>query len=166
MGNERIVDKNILIAVDESENSKMALLYVADFLGGFPGFRPTVLSVLSIPEDDYFETSQKKEKWVESNKTNITKMLDRYKQILVQSGFPEEKVTAELVTTTEEPTSSVILNKQEEYNACTLVIGRRGKSRHEEFLFGSVANKIVHKANRCAVWVIEPLCTTSYKDSP
>ncbi len=162
MGNERIVDKNILIAVDESENSKMALLYVADFLGGFPGFRTIILSVLSIPEDDFFETSYEKEEWIESNKASINEMLDRYKQILIQSGFPKTKVITELVTTTDEPTSSVILNKQEEYNACTLVIGRRGKSRHEEFLFGSVANKIVHQANRCAVWVIEPLCTTSY----
>jgi nucleotide-binding universal stress UspA family protein len=129
MGNESIVDKNILIAVDESENSKMALLYVAEFLGGFPGFKSVVLNVLSIPEDDYFETSQEKEEWIESNKANITEMLDRYKQILVQSGFPEEKVTTELVTTTEEPTSSVILNKQEEYNACTLVIEYGSSSR-------------------------------------
>ena len=162
MSNERIVDKNILVAVDDSENSKMALLYVADFLGGFPGFKARVLSVLSVPEDDYFETSEEKKEWIGSNKASITEMLARYKQILIQSGFPADKVTTELVMTEEEPTSSVILNKQEEYDACTLVIGRRGKSRHEEFLFGSVANKIVHQANRCAVWVIEPLCSTRY----
>ena len=89
-------------------------------------------------------------------------MLNRYRQILIQSGFPEDKVTTDLSVTTDEPVSTIILDKQEEYNACTVVIGRRGKSRHEEFIFGSVSNKVVHKANKCAVWVIEPLCSTSY----
>ena len=32
-------DKHILIAVDETESSKGAVLYVADILGGFPRFR-------------------------------------------------------------------------------------------------------------------------------
>ena len=162
MSNERTVDRNILIAVDDSENSKMALLYVADFLGGFPGFRAVILNVLSIPEDDYFDTTQEKKKWVESKKVSASEMLNRYRQILIQSGFPEDKVTTDLSVTTDEPVSTIILDKQEEYNACTVVIGRRGKSRHEEFIFGSVSNKVVHKANKCAVWVIEPLCSTSY----
>lgn len=162
MNNEQIVYKNILIAVDDSENSKMALLYVAEFLGGFPGFRSIILNVLSIPEDDFFETKHDKEIWIESNKEKASEMLDRYRQILMQSGFPEDKVTTDLSVTIEKPVSTVILEKQEEYDACTLVIGRRGKSRHEEFIFGSVSSKIVHKANRCAVWVVEPLCKTSY----
>jgi nucleotide-binding universal stress UspA family protein len=160
MGNERIIDRNILIAVDDSENSKMALLYVADFLGGIPGFRAFILNVISIPEDDYFETKQEKEQWVDTQNQSASEMLERYRKILIQSGFPEDKVMTDLSVVTEEPVSTVILDKQEEYNACTLVIGRRGKSRHEEFIFGSVSNKVVHKANKCAVWVIEPQCST------
>jgi nucleotide-binding universal stress UspA family protein len=37
----------------------------------------------------------------------------------------------------------------------TVVIGRRGISRKEEFIFGSTSNKILHTARDCSVWVIE-----------
>ena len=50
---ETTKDRNILIAVDESENSKRALLYVADFLGGFPGFKAIILSVIPVPDEGF-----------------------------------------------------------------------------------------------------------------
>jgi nucleotide-binding universal stress UspA family protein len=37
----------------------------------------------------------------------------------------------------------------------TLVIGRRGVSRAEEFLFGSVTTKVTHLAKDCTVWVVQ-----------
>ena len=36
----------------------------------------------------------------------------------------------------------------------TVVIGRRGVSKAEEFLFGSVSNKIIHSVKDCTVWVV------------
>jgi len=155
-------DKRILVAVDESENSKMALLYVAEFLGGFPGFQAVVLSVLSVPEIDFFDSPGQRDVWVKSKQASLAGMLERYRNILLQSGFQEEKVVTELVLTEDKPISTVILEKQQHYDACTLVVGRRGVSRHEEFLFGSVSNKLVHLASRCAVWVIEPVCKASF----
>jgi nucleotide-binding universal stress UspA family protein len=86
---------------------------------------------------------------------------EAYLQILIQSGFPEAEVLTELILTKDRPVSAIILEKQEQYDACTLVVGRRGVSRHEEFLFGSVSNKLIHMATRCAVWVIEPVCKSS-----
>jgi nucleotide-binding universal stress UspA family protein len=157
-----MIDKKILIAVDESENSKMALLYVADFLGGLHGFKAIVLSVLSVPEEGFFESEDEEKKWLESKKEGLSQMLERYRQILIQSGFPERKVKTELVVASATPVSSVIVDKQVEFDACTLVVGRRGVSKPEEFLFGSVSSKVVHMAHRCAVWVIEPVCKTSY----
>ncbi len=148
-------DRNILIAVDESENSKRALLYVADFLGGFPGFKAIILSVIPVPEEGFFESGEVKQKWVESNKEKVSDMLERYRQILIQSGFPEKKVRTELVVTEDTSVASIILEKQKELDSCTVVVGRRGISKSEEFLFGSVSNKIVHMAEKCSVWVVE-----------
>ncbi|GAB4389387.1 MAG: hypothetical protein Kow0025_14450 [Thermodesulfovibrionales bacterium] len=156
------VDKKVLVAVDESENSKMALLYAADILGGVPGFRAIVVSVLSVPEDGFFESDDEKRGWTEKKRRDLAALLERYRQILIQSGFPEGKVLTELVVTEDRPVADVILEKQEQYDCCTLIVGRRGISRHEEFLFGSVSSRLIHKANRCAVWVVEPVCKTSY----
>lgn len=155
-------DKKVLIAVDESENAKMALLYVADFLGGFQGFKAIILSVLVVPEEGSFESHEEKRKWVEAKRRSVSALLERYRQILTQSGFPEEKVLTELVIVKDRPVAELILEKQEQYDACTLVVGRRGITRQEEFLFGSVSSRLIHMANRCAVWVVEPVCKTSY----
>jgi nucleotide-binding universal stress UspA family protein len=37
----------------------------------------------------------------------------------------------------------------------TIVVGRQGLSRSEEFLFGSISSKIVSHARNCTVWVVE-----------
>jgi nucleotide-binding universal stress UspA family protein len=156
------MDKRLLIAVDESENSKMSLLYVADFLGGVHGFKIKILSVLSVPDVDFYDSEEARQEWLQSKKENLSEMIKRYREILIQSGFPEKKVETEVAVTFNEPVSSVIIRKREEYNACTLIIGRRGVSKTDEFLFGSVSNKIIHKANKCAVWVVEPVCKTAF----
>jgi nucleotide-binding universal stress UspA family protein len=39
-------------------------------------------------------------------------------------------------------------------NFSTIVVGRRGLSRVEEFFIGRVSNKIVHMARDKAVWVV------------
>jgi nucleotide-binding universal stress UspA family protein len=153
--------KRILIAIDESENSRNALLYVGDFLGGFPGFCVILLSVISVPEVDFFGSEDVLREWISEKHTYHSELLERYRTILIQSGFPDDDVLTELVINRDRPVSAVILEKQEQYNACTLVVGRRGVSRQEEFLFGSVSNKLVHMATRCAVWVVEPVCKSS-----
>ncbi|HET6516429.1 MAG TPA: universal stress protein [Thermodesulfovibrionales bacterium] len=150
--------KRILIAVDESENSRNALLYVADILGGFPGFIIILLSVISVPEVDFFDSEEARKEWIREKHASLSELLERYRQVLIQSGFPDSCVLTDIILTKDRPVSSVILEKQEQYDACTLVVGRRGVSRHEEFLFGSVSSKLIHMAARCAVWVIEPVC--------
>jgi nucleotide-binding universal stress UspA family protein len=156
------MDKRLLIALDESENSKMALLYVADFLGGLEGFQVKILSVLPVPDAGFYDSEEARQKWLQIRKESLFDMLERYRQILIQSGFPDNKVGTEVSVAINEPVSSVIIRKQEEYNACTLIVGRRGVSKQEEFLFGSVSNKIIHKANKCAVWIVEPVCKTDF----
>ena len=36
----------------------------------------------------------------------------------------------------------------------TIVVGRRGLSKVEEFFMGRVSNKVIHLAKEMAVWVI------------
>jgi len=48
-----------------------------------------------------------------------------------------------------------ILAERDETKYSTIVVGRQGISRSEEFLFGSVSSKIVNHARNCTVWVVE-----------
>ena len=58
---KKSTNKNILIAVDESENSRRAVSNVAQFLGGIEGFKVTILHVIPIPEEDIFPNSTERE---------------------------------------------------------------------------------------------------------
>lgn len=148
-------DRHILIAVDGSENAKRAVLYTADFLGGVPGFRATILNVIPEPPEDYFRTDEERVKWIEDQRSNAGKMLENYRQILIQSGFTEDKVTALTDVRYCPSVADCILDAQKRLKCCTVVIGRRGISKKEEFLFGSTSNKLLHSGKNCAVWVVE-----------
>jgi hypothetical protein len=43
---EKKFNKNILIAVDESDNARRAVSYVGQLLGGLPGFKVIILHVV------------------------------------------------------------------------------------------------------------------------
>lgn len=157
-GVPRLKEKHIMIAVDESENAKTALLFVAGFIGGSRGFRVTVLSVIAAPNTDLFDSEEERQKWIADKRKALLIVLERYRQVLIQAGFPKTRVRTELVVSDDRPVSAVILEKQKEVCSCALVVGRRGISKSEEFLFGSVSNALVHSSSNCSVWIIEPTC--------
>lgn len=150
-----VKDKHILVAVDESDSSRRAVLYVADFLGGFPGFTVTLLRIIPAPEQDFFDTTAEQEAWVHEKLAAANKMLWNFKQILVQSGFPGEKVRIRACVEESRSFSDAILETRCDLTCCTIVVGRHHKSKTEEFLFGSTSSKLIHEAKNCAVWVVE-----------
>jgi len=148
-------DRRILIAVDNSENAERAILYVADSLGGVSGFYVTILTVIPEPPADYFETATECNSWIEEQKSEAIRMLDKYRQILIQSGFVEDKVETIMDIRKCPSVADCIIDVQQKLRCCTIVIGRRGVSKKEEFLFGSTSSKVVRSGKNCAVWVIE-----------
>ncbi len=147
-------DRHILIALDESDNAQRALLYAADFLGGVPGFRATLLSIITEPPEDYFDTDKDRNQWIEDHRLKTKEMLDKYRRILIQSGFGEDKVDILIEVKNCPSVAECILEEQRKLGCCTVVVGRRGISKKEEFMFGSTSSKILHTGKNCAVWVI------------
>lgn len=154
-GSENLKDRHILIAVDETESSKRAVLYVADILGGFPGFKATLLSIIPEPEEDFFEKEEERREWVKQRLVEAERLLDNYRQILIQSGFLPEKVHVRTFVAGDRSLSDVILDFRCDLSCCTVVVGRHHHSKTEEFLFGSVSSQLIHEAKNCAVWVVE-----------
>ncbi|HET7317619.1 MAG TPA: universal stress protein [Nitrospirota bacterium] len=150
-----VKDKHLLIAVDESDSSRRAVLYVADFLGGFPGFTVTLISIIPEPEEDFFESDAAMNTWIKDKVDATNKMLANYKQVLMQSGFPEEKVRFRSCVGEAKSFSDAILETRCDLTCCTVVVGRHHKTKTEEFLFGSTSNRLIHEAKNCAVWVVE-----------
>jgi len=152
---EKIFNKNILIAVDESGNAMRAVSYVGQLLGGMPGFKVTILHVVPEPEEDYFPTSTQKEEWLDRYRQKIDAVLEDCRQLLIQKGFDPGDVAVRSTLRYCPSMAECILSERDETEYSTIVVGRQGLSRSEEFLFGSVSSKIVSHARNCTVWVVE-----------
>ena len=154
-GEKKFSNKNILIAVDESENARRAVSYVAELLGGVEGFEVTILHVIPLPEEDFFLTTSEKEKWLSQYRVKIDAMLEGYRQILIGAGFHPNEVSVRSPTRYCPSMAECILAERDEREYGTIVVGRQGLSRTEEFIFGSISSKIVTHARNCTVWVVE-----------
>jgi len=147
-------NKNILIAVDESENARRAVSYVAQLLGGAEGFKVTVLHVIPRPEEDFFPNEGEKEQWLRTYREKIEGILEEYMDILIRGGFKAGSVSTKSELRYCPSMAECILAERDKSHYDTIVVGRQGLSRKERFLFGSISNKIVNHANNCAVWVV------------
>jgi nucleotide-binding universal stress UspA family protein len=152
---EKVYNRNILIAVDESHNSRRAVSYVGQLLGGLAGFKVTILHVVPEPEEDYFPTSEEKEKWLAHYAEKVDAMLKDYRQLLIDKGFLPDTVSIRSTLRYCPSMAACILAERDETGYSTIVVGRQGLSRSEEFLFGSISSKIVSHARKCTIWVVE-----------
>jgi len=153
--NDKTFNKKILIAVDESENARRAVSYVGQLLAGAKGFKILILHVISQPEEDFFASSAEKEKWFSQHKHKVDRLLENYRQMLLDSGFDAEDVTVRSTVRYCPSLAECILAESYKMKCDSIVLGRQGISRSEEFLFGSVSSKIVNHARNCTVWVVE-----------
>jgi nucleotide-binding universal stress UspA family protein len=149
------INKNIMIAADESDNSRRAVTYVGKMLGGVRGFKVTVVHVIREPEEDFFPAEAEKEKWYREYGRKADIMLEEYRKMLVDSGFAPEAVSVRSTLRYCPSMAECILAERDKLEYGTLVVGRKGLSHKEEFLFGSISGKIVRTARNCTVWVVE-----------
>ncbi len=160
--------KKMLLAVDASENATRAVDYVTRILNGSQGFEVTVLYIERPPNRDFFATE---EEWLaasQSQEQKIREFMDEARATLLTSGLPADKVQLDYIPSCQSGMKQAaefcslgtsiardILTYQQGGGFGTLVIGRRGISRAEEFLFGSVTTKVTHLAKNCTIWVVQ-----------
>lgn len=147
--------RNLLVAVDGSENSRRAVVYLADFFTGNRDVYIIMLSIISEPSEDYFSTNAERSKWVADKQSEMEKTLVEYKEILLSAGFQPEQLGTRLVTRQCDSIGDAILEERERLHCCLVVVGRRGLTHNQEFIFGSTSNRILHRAKNCAVMVVE-----------
>ncbi|MDQ7787977.1 MAG: universal stress protein [Thermodesulfovibrionales bacterium] len=155
MESKKVQKRNILIAVDESENAARAVSYVRDLLSGLPGFRINLVTIIPEPSEDYFQSESERTEWMKEKKSSARSILEGFRRLLIDAGFKEGDIRVEVAIKTCPSIAECILAEQENLACGAVVIGRRGISKKEEFIFGSTSSKILHTAKDCAVWVIE-----------
>ncbi|MCB2186647.1 MAG: universal stress protein [Deltaproteobacteria bacterium] len=145
----------LLVGVSEDPHSLDAVRYVASVLGGSDACRIRLVAVY-IPQDlDAFAGDR--EAWADDaarRKEELWDRLETARRELVEAGLPEYNVSSELVEAQGRTVGATLMDEQKKGGFGTMVVGRRGLSKAEEFLFGSVSNTVIHRAVDCCVWVV------------
>jgi nucleotide-binding universal stress UspA family protein len=159
--------KKILLAVDASENAMRAVEYVGAMAGGGQGFEIELLCIERLPHRDLYPDEPSWKESCEETRQALKEFLTRARARLIEMGVPETAVSEAYKTSCTSPFSAEapmcskgtgiaqeIMDALKEGGFGTVVVGRRGVSKAEEFLFGSVSNRIIHSAKDCTVWVV------------
>jgi nucleotide-binding universal stress UspA family protein len=150
------VENKVLIAVDLSENSLKAVDYVGGMLRCHGTAEITLLTVIKEPSPDIVPDDRERSHMVEETRKETLALMEKAGSRLTALGIPEERIRLKIhVCQKPMSVSDLILQEQQNGRYGTLVVGRRGVSKRQEFLFGSVSSKVVRDAKNCAVWVIE-----------
>ena len=133
-------NKKILIAMDGSDNAVLGAAYAGEMLKNRKDVAVTLIHIQT-------EESARHEK-------EIQQVMASAKNILIGAGIPE-KAIAILYREKKIGIARDLLEEIAVHNYGTVIVGRRGLSRTQQFLFGSVSNKIVQNAKGCTVWVVD-----------
>lgn len=157
--------ERILLCVDGSEGAGRAVQSTAGMLAGAPDVQVTLLHVVRSmgifrqvfggvprPEKDG-ELAQGVEGEMEAASRRIQPAFDEAKDILLQSGLSEDRIAQHILTGAASQAGAIVdFAELEEYG--TIVVGRRGLTKVQEFFMGRVSNKVVQLAKDKTVWVV------------
>ncbi len=150
------MEKKVLIAIDLSENSLKAVDYVGDMMVHHPSVLITLLNIIREPSADVMPDEIEREAYVRKMQGDTRRHMDEAARRLVTRGIGEKSIRIKIqVCSKLVSIADLILKEAKEGHHHTIVVGRRGVSKRQEFLFGSISKKVVGEANNCAVWVIE-----------
>ncbi len=83
----------------------------------------------------------------------VSRKIDDLKGRLIAAGFDEDKVSGKIVTGAASRAEEIV-REGEAGDYGTIVIGRRGISRVQDFFMGRVSYKVIHSGRDFTVWVV------------
>ncbi len=150
------LNRHVLISVDGSENSDRAVAYMVCMLSGVSGVQVTLLHIISIPPEDYFTTPEDEKNWMALHERSAEAAINRHTEQFVDGGIALPAIVPVIRKGRFQSIAETILDELRKSGAGTLVVGRRGISKKEEFLYGSTSSKLLHaQKNSAAMWVVE-----------
>jgi nucleotide-binding universal stress UspA family protein len=146
--------KKVLITVDDTPTSDKGLEYAGKIIGHLKDIHICLLHVYPEPPPDYYRTGGSLDTYKKQREEQAAGLLERDIAILGAAGISEENISREIRMAEQTTISDAILSVQRDGGFGTVVVGKRGVSKAEEFLFGSISNALVHHSRDCTVWVV------------
>lgn len=146
--------KRMIIAIDESHRSTNAIEYVGSIAGHLAGIHLCLLHIYPEPPPGYYQSGASLDDYRSEQEERAKMLFGQAKKILQAHGVAPHAVTSLCRMAGGQSISSAILELQTKEGYGTIVVGKRGISKAEEFLFGSISNALIHNGRDIAVWVI------------
>jgi nucleotide-binding universal stress UspA family protein len=146
--------KKIIVAIDDSPRSFNAVEYVGSLLGHREDVVFCLLHIYPEPPPDYYRSGASLDDYKKEQEQEARRLFDRAEAILLRHGVAAAVITSRCLMADHTSISAAILDMQVREQFGTIVVGKRGIPKAEEFLFGSISNALVHTGKDIAVWVI------------
>ena len=154
--------EKILLAIDDSENARRAVEFVANFFT--PDNKITLFNVIQdtaalcamhSPELTPYFTSQQSSFCVleEKKKELVNEAMQKAKMILLNAKFEEKNITIKSEIKKSGVARDIIKEAKSGYNA--VVVGKKGLSGIKDFIMGSVSHKVFNTAKDISVLVVD-----------
>lgn len=160
-----IVSHNVLVALVGAPISRRVMEYAVLHFGHLSDSKFTLFHVIPpmppIYWDDtrIFDELERKERdlekarWMQEYADRVKQFAQEGKNSLMSKGVPEENVVFK-VQAAKKGMAGDILLELEQGNYGILVIGRKGFKEISPFRLGSIANKLLHNAQRCVICLV------------
>lgn len=145
---------NLLVAVDEMESSIQAVAYVGSVAGCLDNVSICLLNVYPEPPPDFFVQGGKLEQYQAQRIKKAEAVFSRGLEILADAGIDRQKIYCTTHMAEGKTISETILEVREKGGFGTVVTGKRGVSKAEEFLFGSISNALARGTTGFTTWVV------------
>ena len=146
--------RNVLIAVDDTPTSENALKYTAAILGKLEATRICLLHIYPEPPPGLYSSGKSLDDYRQEKEKKAAPFILRAKEILQQAGIDTKSILTLDHMADHATISQAILDIQTDGKYGTIIVGKRGVSKAEEFLFGSISSALVHNSKDCTVWVV------------
>ncbi|MEO5865131.1 MAG: universal stress protein [Nitrospiraceae bacterium] len=159
----------MLLAVDESENSRRVVQYVGSLLRRTPDVVVTLFHVLKPMPRELLEHGgsenpaaeaqlsvqlrDDQEVWIEKERESECHVLKQACETLAQSGFEMSHVAMKYGH--EDDIARNILEEARSGHHDTIAVGRHGTSRIKQIFGGGVTDQLLRDAKGFAIWIVE-----------
>lgn len=154
--------QRILVALDDSENAMRAVEFIAKTFSKeqkitlFSVIPDTVAMICNINGptlSPYFKSKQAGFCDLEDKKRELLEQaLEKGRKVLLKGGFKDENITIKAHSRKKGIARDIIKEASSGYD--TLVLGRRGLSAIQEFILGSISQKVLHMARDMSIVVV------------
>jgi nucleotide-binding universal stress UspA family protein len=155
----------VLMCMDNSGGAMLAADHLCSILKGASKCEVTLLHIVRafsgirkfmhefFSSEEHKATVESIEEELKEAAKVLEPSLDKVQANLVAAGVDAQRINKK-ISSASGNAGVAIIEEAEKGGYDTIVVGRRGLSRTEEFLMGRVSNKVVHLAKEKTVWIV------------